>query len=187
MLAGKSLSSQQLRLTIQTRANTSLGLPNQAQRPGGSNELPCTLDQVLSGIRPHETPLHPNARQDDQHAYARTAREHRGSAAPGAPYSSLSPFQVTADDNLANLKVQVAPCDLTRFTFPAARERQAAHEVRAISRTPCPGVFYNLDNLKKLITARQRELLCAHWHAFQAFRGVAVDNTCILRHVEHMS
>ena len=96
-------------------------------------------------------------------------------------------FRVTADDNLANLKVQVAPCDLTRFTFPAARERQAAHEVRAISRTPCPGVFYNLDNLKKLITARQRELLCAHWHAFQAFRGVAVDNTCILRHVEHMS
>ena len=59
-------------------------------------------------------------------------------------------------------------------------------EVRAISRTPRARVFYRIDKLQELVTARQRELLRAHWHALQSFRRIAVYNPCVLRHVEHM-
>ena len=74
-------------------------------------------------------------------------------------------FGIAAHNNLASIKVHIAPCDLTGFTFPAAGECQSAQEVCAISGTPRARVFYLIDKLQELVTTWQRELLRAYWHA----------------------
>src|SRR5205809_115217 len=72
-----------------------------------------------------------------------------------------SRFGIAAHNDLASVKVHIAPCDLTGFTFPAAGECQSAQEVCAISGTPRARVFYLIDKLQELVTTWQRELLRA--------------------------
>ena len=45
---------------------------------------------------------------------------------------------------------------------------------------------HRIYKLQKLITARQRELLRAHWHALHLFCGVAIHNPRVFRHLKHM-
>src|SRR5439155_14653621 len=88
-------------------------------------------------------------------------------------------FGVTAHNDFASIEVHVAPCDLIGFAFSATSECQSAEEVRAISRTPCARLFYRIAKSHELVTARQRELLRADWHAFQLFGRVAIHNPCV--------
>src|SRR4051812_32542053 len=44
-------------------------------------------------------------------------------------------FGIAAHNDLASVKVHIAPCDLTGFTLPAAGECQSAQEVCAVSGT----------------------------------------------------
>src|SRR5262249_5484364 len=84
-------------------------------------------------------------------------------------------FGVAPHNDFALLEIQVTPFNFGCFTLPAAGKCQSTQEVCAISRTPSARVFYHIDDLQKLVTARECQLLCAYWHTLQVFRRVAVD------------
>ena len=79
-------------------------------------------------------------------------------------------FGVAAHNDLASFKVHVAPCrsdSASPFRQPVnANPRTKSAQSREHHAPACSTAS---TSLQELVTARQRELLRAHWHALQAF------------------